>query len=107
MTDFLREHVSGDAEGGWIVDLHDGFYHSVYSPVAETAEAALAMAHDEFKKAFYPEQDRPMPAVHADGEWHAGEHAGAVESDPMPNPRPESISGGEPANDHASGDPVA
>ena len=38
--------VQGDAEGGWIVSVHDGDRLAAYSPDAKNAAEARAMAHD-------------------------------------------------------------
>ena len=57
--------VTGDAENGWIVDVHDGDKHGVYYPkgkdAAEVEEAALK-AHG-YKKPASPAS--PMPPVGA------------------------------------------
>ena len=47
-----RVIVDGDAEKGWIVDIHDGVNHGVYSPEASDAEAAKAEALALHAKAF-------------------------------------------------------
>lgn len=57
--------VSGDAEHGWIVDVHDGDKHGVYYPKgkdAEEAEENALKAHG-YKKPASPAT--PMPPVGA------------------------------------------
>lgn len=44
MSEFPKTKVSGDAVGGWIVEIHDGDRYGTYSPEAADAEAALAAA---------------------------------------------------------------
>ncbi len=43
--------VSGDADGGWIVEVHDGDRHEVYSPKAKTEDGAAKEALKLFAKA--------------------------------------------------------
>lgn len=68
----FRLTVDGDAEGGWMVDIHDGTTNAVYRPEGpendrEAAMAALAM--------HFPETKEPAPPPEA---------APQVEPDPMP-----------------------
>lgn len=62
----IRTHVTGDAEHGWIVDIHDGTNHGAYSPEAPDAETADRLANEMHKAKFYPEPEPPAnvpPAV--------------------------------------------
>lgn len=43
--------VSGDADGGWIVEVHDGDRHEVYTSDAKTEDAARNHAMRQFNKA--------------------------------------------------------
>jgi hypothetical protein len=40
----MRITVGGDAETGWLVDIHDGFKQGCYSPPADTPELAAVLA---------------------------------------------------------------
>jgi hypothetical protein len=42
-----RISVNGDAEAGWIVDVHDGDRQGVYSPDGKTAAEAITAALKE------------------------------------------------------------
>lgn len=63
--------VSGDAEGGWIVDVHDGDKHGVYSPKGKTIE--------EVKEAALKEHGYKKPT---------GKRVSASESDQPEKPEP-------------------
>jgi hypothetical protein len=55
----LRIHVTGDPDGGWIVDLHDGDKQGTYRPTAGTVqEAAIDAINEHFPQ--IPAQG-PMP----------------------------------------------
>ncbi len=43
--------VSGDAMGGWIVEVHDGDRHEVFSPKARTEDGAAKEALKQFTRA--------------------------------------------------------
>ena len=68
VIEWLRREVSGDAEGGWIVDLHDGDNSGTYQPEAATADEALAKAEAAHVAKFGGElpaaatNDNPEPA---------------------------------------------
>lgn len=62
----MRISVGGDAEGGWLIDVHDGVNHAVYSPSAKNAEEAEKLALDAHKEAFPPaeaEAEEIIPAA--------------------------------------------
>ncbi len=40
----MRINVGGDAETGWLVDIHDGWKQGCYSPSADTPELAAILA---------------------------------------------------------------
>jgi len=40
----MRITVGGDAETGWLVDIHDGFKQGCYSPPADTPELAAVLS---------------------------------------------------------------
>lgn len=61
-----RVTVTGDAEHGWIVDIHDGDHQGVYSPEgAADAEAAAKTAMDAHfdKYGTRPKTEEPPPAA--------------------------------------------
>lgn len=43
----LRLSVDGDAEGGWLVDIHDGKMNGCYRPEGDTEVAVLVAAIQE------------------------------------------------------------
>ena len=53
----LRLSVGGDAEGGYLVDVHDGDRQGVYSPTAKTAAEAIQKALKEHAGEKEPEKD--------------------------------------------------
>lgn len=60
----VRVTVSGSAEAGWIIDIHDGTNWGVYHPDAADADAAKAAALADHGKAFdvVIEEAKPAPA---------------------------------------------
>ena len=48
-----RVLVSGDATGGWIVEVHDGVHSDVYFPNADDAAGAEAAARAEHTARFF------------------------------------------------------
>lgn len=51
----LRLSVGGDAEGGWMVDIHDGEKNGCYRPEGDTPVAALVAAIKEHDPALLDE----------------------------------------------------
>lgn len=55
MRDKIRVDATGDAVGGWIVDVHDGERNEVYRPEAATKEEAAEAALNAHMKLYFPE----------------------------------------------------
>lgn len=51
----LRISVGGDAEGGWLVDIHDGETNSVHRPSGATAIEAARYALDDYQSGREPD----------------------------------------------------
>lgn len=49
----LRLSVGGDAEGGWLVDIHDGEKAGAYRPEGDSDVAALVAAIKEHDSALF------------------------------------------------------
>lgn len=65
-----RVSVSGDAESGWIVDVHDGDKQGTYTPTGKTVAAVIAAAMKEHAADEEPEHvekpdDKPAPKAEA------------------------------------------
>lgn len=65
-----RVTVTGDAVGGWIVDIHDGTTNAVYRPsvnsAADAAEEAIAEhyhAHGTLPEGHAIPPDAPPPVI--------------------------------------------
>ena len=84
---FPRVIVGGDAHGGWLIDIHDGEHHGVYSPAAGDEAAALAAAWDEHNARFARLKAAVAAAETAIAAVAAAETAIAPE--PTPEPAPE------------------
>lgn len=56
----LRTDVGGDPVGGWLVDIHDGDNHGVYSPTAATAVEALTAALEMHRAKFNLPHPEPL-----------------------------------------------
>ena len=58
MIDFLNwlVKVSGDAVGGWHVEIHDGDNFKVHNPDAPDADAARQAGIDAHTAMFFPEE---------------------------------------------------
>lgn len=69
----LRISIGGDAEGGWVADIHDGGINTVHRPTGENQLAALMMALAER----WPEHfqtSEPAPAAHSKRKSPANEN---------------------------------
>lgn len=85
MGHYEKLHVTagGDAEGGWMVDIHDGQNSAVYSTEGGTLETAIKAALSDHAKAFPTapgEHDFEFPAAAAPVS-HANESAAPAASD--------------------------
>jgi hypothetical protein len=59
MTELFTK-VSGTAEGGWIVEIHDGVRFGTYSPSAATADEALAKGREIHANPTVADQLQPV-----------------------------------------------
>ncbi len=70
----LRLSAGGDAEGGWLVDVHDGVKHGVYRPEGVTSDAAALVAalHEHDPELLDTLRTETAPVEHHDeqGEAH-------------------------------------
>lgn len=76
----MTVHLSGDAKGGWICDVHDGFKQGVYRPDAEGPETAVALAMQEHARIAGRGFDYPTPPTKA--EQRAAEKEAANDEKP-------------------------
>lgn len=58
----LRLSVGGDAEGGWMVDIHDGEKNGCYRSEGDTPVAALVAAIKEHDPALLDELRAAIPS---------------------------------------------
>jgi len=73
----IRIIIDGDAQGGWMVEIHDGTNCTTYSPEAPDAMGALHMVLES----------AGMVTPDAMGALHMVlESAGMVTADPIPPP---------------------
>lgn len=80
MSEAWRVSVGGDPTGGWMVDIHDGENHGVYSPEAADAEEAERLARDAHTAAHHPDQAEPFSDTSDNG--FVGEISDPVETLP-------------------------